>query len=861
MSFRLILRAALFVLLAGAGRNGWGGVITGSLTDAGGSPVREMVRVAATMDMEEWTETTTNTGRYRLEVPEGVYYVTAEGAGDRSWLYRVFYPGEFNEDEAEPIWVPWEGEVADIDFVLRPGGRISGWVAAEGGELGPYEVTLRVHEVVGDWMSYIWEQPVEDPTAYRTAALPPGEYLVRFVPEIPSMYVATFYGDTWAPYEAQSVTVEPERAVEGVNVVLPIGGGVSGRLTAGGEPMPFSAAVGFGSGPGGFVLAWPLAYWFADANGDYVVTGLPEGDCYMLFIPPHEDYPQMWYDGAWDPRDADPVQVLAGEITDGINADFQPGARLSGTVLDPDGAPVPPASVTIELVGGFGDAGDLGIDWDQSGNWTASARIAPGVYSLRFYTEQEDWAYEYLGGTPFWWEGQWMGLGPGVDAAPVRVRMLPAGTISGRVLDPAGEPVTSEFASVAEVVLFRDGHELRSEGIYADGTYQVRGVYPGDYVVGARLQEFDPARPWPNVYSGGAELPEDAEVVTVEAGRTTEVDLQFGLGGVVYVQVEDPTGNVYLPFADFVSVLAVPVTPEGVVYWDALSSNDDPLSGQEGTYIVLPEGEYTLVGVPLFVPPYGGAEVPAVRRTFLGGGFGPQGAETFTIQPGVVVQVVLQMNEGGRTITGTAATAGGEVLPPGAVTLLFDQDYHPVCAHIYFTLSREGAFQLSGVPDGDYYLAALVDDPNYVVTTWYPDVPAAGWPLGMGEPPEGAGTVRVAGADVADVHITLGTVEHLQSAPRPDERRGVPQGYQLLGAYPNPFNRASQVGFVVPTAARVKLELFDLQGRAVATVVDRTFAAGTHRVTLDAGDLAGGVYFLRMKSGDFQAARKVVLTK
>jgi hypothetical protein len=89
----------------------------------------------------------------------------------------------------------------------------------------------------------------------------------------------------------------------------------------------------------------------------------------------------------------------------------------------------------------------------------------------------------------------------------------------------------------------------------------------------------------------------------------------------------------------------------------------------------------------------------------------------------------------------------------------------------------------------------------------------------------------------------------------------LPAAFALHENYPNPFNPATTIGFDVPQRADVRLEVFDVAGRRIATVVDASFAPGRHTVSFDAQQLPSGVYFYRIAMGDFQQVRSMLLVK
>ena len=79
------------------------------------------------------------------------------------------------------------------------------------------------------------------------------------------------------------------------------------------------------------------------------------------------------------------------------------------------------------------------------------------------------------------------------------------------------------------------------------------------------------------------------------------------------------------------------------------------------------------------------------------------------------------------------------------------------------------------------------------------------------------------------------------------EASALPEGFALLGAYPNPFNREAAIVFDLPETADVRVELYDLLGRRVAVVTEEEVEAGASQaVRLRASGLASGAYFYRL---------------
>jgi hypothetical protein len=92
---------------------------------------------------------------------------------------------------------------------------------------------------------------------------------------------------------------------------------------------------------------------------------------------------------------------------------------------------------------------------------------------------------------------------------------------------------------------------------------------------------------------------------------------------------------------------------------------------------------------------------------------------------------------------------------------------------------------------------------------------------------------------------------------------GLPDAFELAPSQPNPVtgHGVALIRYALPEEARVALELFDLSGRRVRTLVDEQLRAGRYEVEVPAAGLRGGVYFVRMRAGSFAATRRLVVVR
>ena len=89
----------------------------------------------------------------------------------------------------------------------------------------------------------------------------------------------------------------------------------------------------------------------------------------------------------------------------------------------------------------------------------------------------------------------------------------------------------------------------------------------------------------------------------------------------------------------------------------------------------------------------------------------------------------------------------------------------------------------------------------------------------------------------------------------------IPDEYGIDQNYPNPFNPSTQIRFGLPENNTVKLQIYDIIGNLVTTLVDKPLEAGYHSFEWNASSLASGVYFYRISSGTFIKTMKLMLLK
>ena len=98
------------------------------------------------------------------------------------------------------------------------------------------------------------------------------------------------------------------------------------------------------------------------------------------------------------------------------------------------------------------------------------------------------------------------------------------------------------------------------------------------------------------------------------------------------------------------------------------------------------------------------------------------------------------------------------------------------------------------------------------------------------------------------------------------ESPGLPEKFQMSQNYPNPFNPDTRIEFAIPRSSHVKIDIYNIVGAHVRTLVDEYMTAGYKSVTFDSKDnsgstLSSGIYVYRIAAEDFTDSKKMILLK
>ncbi len=176
-------------------------------------------------------------------------------------------------------------------------------------------------------------------------------------------------------------------------------------------------------------------------------------------------------------------------------------------------------------------------------------------------------------------------------------------------------------------------------------------------------------------------------------------------------------------------------------------------------------------------------------------------------------------------------------------------------------------------PDCNRFPIVTADTPIGVLATVYFSLAATApsGPIAITEIDHGYGSTIWSGIGFVDAQgnriyrpqgFVPGVVMVLAPTAIDDEAiQTLPSRLALAQNYPNPFNPTTMIEFTLPLAGHTRLEVFNVLGQRVVTLIDRALGVGAHQVQWDGADQPSGIYFYRLTHSEGAQTRKMILVK
>jgi len=201
---------------------------------------------------------------------------------------------------------------------------------------------------------------------------------------------------------------------------------------------------------------------------------------------------------------------------------------------------------------------------------------------------------------------------------------------------------------------------------------------------------------------------------------------------------------------------------------------------------------------------------------------------------------------------------------------IWTRDYHePGSEDMYarsVDLAFDGGFIMAGhsgsFNSSDWLIIRTDSDGNTIWTINYGDSIPDDFAYSIAQVSDGGYiVVGVSNYDNNGSDCVLMKIESDHTKIREIGDPKLPEKYLLTQNYPNPFNTSTTFEYGLFEMGHVKINIYDLLGRTIETLIDDEMQAGHHQIIWDASNNSSGIYFYRMEAGDLKQTKKMILLK
>ena len=526
--------------------------IEGTVTaSTGGAPISGAAVRAyrwAGSDYEYVSEAATDvSGDYSIGgLPAGLYRVRFEDAIGA--LVTEVYSNFFGEvwEGGQTLSLSAAQTATGIDAALDAASSISGNVTAEAGGAPLAGIGVFLYRWTGTYWGWQTSTDTDAAGDYQFTGLPSGSYRIQFYD-----FFATYVGESYDDVLGEAADVGTDIAlgtgmdVTGIDAALALGSTLAGTVTE------LDGVTGIEYV---FVLAyqWTGLDWvyrgnggFTDANGDYLISGLPAGTYRVEFSSSDGLHSPEYYDDAPELTNATDIIVAAESSVSGIDASLALYGSLAGTVTAADGVtPLPGIRVVARR---SNDNGVASTDLtDALGHFTI-LELSPGDYYLHADPSGDglhlgEWhpGMLYVPGYPAPGGATVISLASGDALTGYDLSVNDAGRIGGTVTGAGLLALTN-----AAVIAYGNTYIVRADTTDSNGVYSLRGLPPDSYQLRAGAEGFHDEW-WQNADDSG-----HATAVVVGEGDllTRDFNLAPGQGPALVEIVSDPAGaQIYVDY-------------------------------------------------------------------------------------------------------------------------------------------------------------------------------------------------------------------------------------------------------------------------------------------------------------------------
>jgi peptidoglycan/xylan/chitin deacetylase (PgdA/CDA1 family) len=672
---------------------GEGGTISGRVTDSPGNGLDDVyVRI---YDLNEtylgsgWTD---GNGNYTVQaVPPGdwLVYFDTRYAGN---YVPEWYNDRDSSGNADTVAVTAGQTTTLSDAVLAEGGMISG--RATDGTDGIEDIRIYVYDPDYNSISYTYSDSNGN---YTIAGLASGDYKVRFYSS--GNFLGEWYNDKGSFDDADVVSVTVGQTTTLIDTVLSESGGISGKVT---------------DGTNGIEDVWVrvfdlnnhyISYAYTDNNGDYTVQAIPTGNFKVRFYSVG-NFIGEWYEDKTSFAEADPIPVIQGQTTQGIDVELALGGSISGNITDMAGAPI--YNIVVDVYDLAGNHIDNDYT-DRSGDYRVPG-ISEGSYKVLFDPAYQNtfpqnygnnnYVYEWYDNKTSFNDADTVNVVVDQITGGIDATIYNGGSITGEILDESGNGIKD----IMVMVFSESTHDLPYfYYAYSDynGLYEVRGLPTGNYLV-----VFRAGQGYAGEFFNDVLLETSATLVPVTVGSiTTGINATLIKSGTVSGRVTDASG----------------VGIEHVLVRLYDSSNNKYLEWLGNSDFTDSNGNFEIPTASSGQRKISFQTYDVIDGNFIGEFYNDKqsvvDADIILVQPeGTVSGINAVLSSGGGTISGYVKDSNETPLA-GAQIDVYDSQYETYMA--YGSTDNTGYFEIVGLIPGNYKL--FIQFRNILPAEWYSD--------------------------------------------------------------------------------------------------------------------------------------------
>ena len=450
------------------------GSIIGTVTDESALPIDTACTVAYDSNGDGYSfGSTDSSGDYEIgNLAAGSYRIQFYNCSSGSNYLTEFYDDQPDFESAQQVAVTSGATKAGIDAEMVVAGSIQGTVKDSGANL-LNGICVEAYDSGGSYRSFAQTDASGE---YTVRDLDTGDYRLSFYRcGSPANVLGEYYENKQDLESADQISVVLGSDTTGINAELAVGGSISGNVTdelAG--PLEDICIRAYSESGGGYVAGDQT-----DPAGDYTIVGLSTDNYMVQFYDcGSNDVISEYYNDKRERYLADPVAVVQGADTSGIDAELAPAGTISGTVADSNSDPL--EDICVDAWNEEEGVGE-GASTDSNGDY--SIRGLEGLDYIVHFNDcgSNNVVAEFYDDQIFYGDADPVAVPTGAEISGIDAELATGGSISGTVVNKQGEPLEGICVDAIVVSGIGGSSEYSEDETDADGNYSLGGLRGGRY--------------------------------------------------------------------------------------------------------------------------------------------------------------------------------------------------------------------------------------------------------------------------------------------------------------------------------------------------------------------------------------------